>query len=45
MQGENISELHENVPVMQIENEDTSVVDVVAADDDAGEERKKHLCG
>jgi uncharacterized protein YqeY len=39
VQGENISELHENMPVMQVEDEDTSVVEV-AAEDDAGEERK-----
>ena len=42
VQGENISEIHENVPVMQVEDEDTRVVDEVAAEDDAGEERKKH---
>lgn len=40
VQGENISELHENVPVMQVEDEDTSVVDEVVAEDDAGDERK-----
>jgi hypothetical protein len=40
VQGENISELHENVPIMQVEDEDTSVVDEVAAEDDAGEERR-----
>jgi hypothetical protein len=40
VQGENISELHENVPVMQVEDEDTSVVEEVAAEDEAGEERK-----
>ena len=45
VQGENVSELHENVPVMQVEDEDTSVVDEVAAEDDAGEKRKKTLCG
>jgi hypothetical protein len=37
VQGENVSELHEYVPVMQVENEDTIVV---AAEGDAGEERR-----
>jgi hypothetical protein len=40
VQGETISELHENVPIMQVEDEDTSVFDEVAAEDDTGEERK-----
>jgi hypothetical protein len=35
VQGEKISELHENVPVVQVEDEDRSVVDEVAAEDDA----------
>jgi hypothetical protein len=40
VQGENIFELHENVPVMQVEDEDTRVVDEVVGEDDAGEERR-----
>jgi hypothetical protein len=39
VQGENISELHENVPVMQVEDEDAIVVNETVAEDDAGEER------
>jgi hypothetical protein len=27
VQGENLSKLHENVPVIQVEDEDTTVVD------------------
>jgi hypothetical protein len=37
VQGENISELHECVLFMQVENEDTSVA---AAEDDTSEERR-----
>jgi len=43
VQGDNTSELRENVPVMQVQGEATSVVVEDAAEDDAGEERKK-LC-
>jgi hypothetical protein len=40
VQGRNISELRKYEPVMQVEDEDTSVVDEVAAEDDTGEERR-----
>jgi hypothetical protein len=43
VQGENVSELHEYVHVMQVEDEDTSGVDEVAAEHDADEERRNNV--